>query len=405
MAYDKEYREIIVQSFDAIKVGDEAQFEHVLTQEDVQAFASLTGDFNPLHLDAKFAKKTLFQKPVVHGMLSASFISTMIGMLLPGRGALWMGQTLDFLRPAYVGDTIKLAAKVKQKSPATRIVVMKIVITNQHGDELIVGESTVKMPILKDEEKTMDENAKKTVLITGGSRGIGLATAKKLASEGHAVVINYLRSDREAERLVESITKAGGRAVAIKADVSDPDGVKKLFSLAERSFGPINAIVHCAAPANVPQPFDKLDWNAFQEQIDVHLKGAFNCVKLGLPNMTGSKSGDIVFIGTIYTDGLPPSQQARYVVAKSALTSLGRCLAAEYGPAGIRVNIVAPGMTETDMIASLPDKTKMLARMQTPLRRLAEPSDIANAVSFLLSPAARHITGETIRVCGGMVMA
>lgn len=188
MTYNKNDRTIRMLHFEAIKIGDESELKHLLTQGDVQAFASLTGDFNPLHIDETFARRALFQKPIVHGMLSASFISTMIGMLLPGCGALWMSQTLEFLRPADVGDTINLFAKVTQKSLATRIPVLNIVITNQHGEELITGESTVKMPVLKDEEGTMNANTKKTVLITGGSRGIGAATALKLAGDGHAGV-------------------------------------------------------------------------------------------------------------------------------------------------------------------------------------------------------------------------
>jgi len=281
---------------------------------------------------------------------------------------------------------------------------LEITIKNQHGEVLIAGESTVKMPVLKDEEKTMNSNAKKTVLITGGSRGIGRATAQRLAADGHAVVVNYLRAKDEAERLVAELTRDGLKAMAFKADVASLDEVKEMFDSAEKAFGPIQAIVHCAAPGNTPLSFDELEWDSFQEQIDVHLKGAFNCAKLALPRMIEEKSGDIVFIGTIYADGLPPLEQSRYVVAKSALTALARCLAAEYGPKGIRVNVVAPGMTETDMIAHLPDKVKMLTKMQTPLRRLAEASDIANTTAFLLSSAARHITGETIRVCGGAVM-
>lgn len=391
-------------NFDTISVGDEAELKHLLTQEDVRAFASLTGDFNPLHLSEEFARKTLFQKPVAHGMLSASFISTMIGMLLPGAGALWMNQTIEFLHPAYVGDTIHIIAKVKQKSPATRILVLNITVTNQHGDKLITGESTVKMLELKEEEKTMTSETKKTVLITGGNGGIGTATAQKLAGDGHAVVINYVHGKDKAEEVAAQINKTGGKAVALKADVANPDEVKNLFVSAEKKFGPIQAIVHCASPANAPQPFDKLEWDSFQEQINVNLKGAFNCAKLALPKMVEAKSGDIIFMGTVYSDGVPPPQQARYVTAKSALTSLARCLAVEFGPSGVRVNVVAPGMTQTNMIAYLPDKVKMLTKMQTPLRRLAEPVDIANTIAFLLSPSARHITGENIRVCGGYVM-
>jgi 3-oxoacyl-[acyl-carrier protein] reductase len=404
MTYQKDDRAVRMVDFDAIQVGDETELSHLLTKEDVQLFASLTGDFNPLHTDEEFAKKTLFQKPVVHGMLSASFISTMIGMFLPGGGALWMSQTLEFINPAHVGDIIRVVAGVKQKSLATRVLVLQVVVTNQLGKELIRGQSTVKVLEVKNEEKSMDHNVKGAVLITGGSRGIGAATAHKLAADGFPVVINYLSAEEGAQRVVNQIIQEGGRAIALKADVASLEQVKKLFISAEETFGPIQSVVHCAAPGNVPQPFNKLDWDAFQSQIDIHLKGAFNCAKCALPKMVEAKFGSMVFIGTVYTEGVPPVQQARYVVAKAALTSLARCLAAEYGPMNIRVNVVAPGMTQTEMIADLPDKVKMLTKMQTPLRRLAEPEDIAHTIAFLLNPASRHITGQTIAVCGGAVM-
>lgn len=109
-------------------------------------------------------------------------------------------------------------------------------------------------------------------------------------------------------------------------------------------------------------------------------------------------------VGSVVADGVPPVQQAGYAMAKSALTTLARSLAAEYGPKQIRVNVVAPGMTHTDMIAEFPERAKELTRMQTPLRRLGKPEDVAHAVAFLLSADASHITGETMRVCGGSVM-
>ena len=163
-------------------------------------------------------------------------------------------------------------------------------------------------------------------------------------------------------------------------------------------------VVHCASPRNTLHPFDELTWDSIQQHLDVQLKGAFNCAQAALPDMVTAQAGALVFIGSIAADGVPPAQQADYVIAKSALATLARCMAVEYGPKGIRVNVVAPGMTQTNMISHLPDKAKMLARMQTPLRRLAEPTDIANAVAFLLSAGAQHITGETIRVNGGAGM-
>ena len=122
--------------FDSIKAGDTRELTHKITAQDIQSFADLTGDNNPLHLDEDFAKHTHFRKPVVYGMLSASFISTIIGTLLPGPGALWLSQTLNFLHQAYEGNIIRVVARVKQKSIATRILVLETVIYNQQGKKL-----------------------------------------------------------------------------------------------------------------------------------------------------------------------------------------------------------------------------------------------------------------------------
>lgn len=391
--------------FEEIEVGNHYLLEHTITEADVNSFAKLTGDFNPVHLDHDFALRTPFGKPIVHGLLTASFISTMIGMLIPGPGALWLSQTIEFLNPAFVGDKITVKAVLKRKSPATRILILDIVIENQNGTQLVQGESTVRMLRLTDQadEVSMNTN-KEVVLITGGSRGIGAATAVKLAIIGHPVVINFLHAEKEAAILVRQIESAGGRAVALQGDVSLEEDVDKVFSQAEQAFGVIRSVVHCAAPNPIPQSFDVQIWNTYQSHLDIQLRGAFNCAHRALPAMVEHESGSFIFLGSIFGQGIPPLQQSPYVVAKAALAAFARTLAVEYGPKGIRVNTVAPGMTQTEMIASIPDKTKLLAKMNTPLRRLAEPNDIAEVIAFLVSPAARHITGITLPVCGGLVM-
>lgn len=392
-------------TFEKIQVGDIAELEHVLVEEDILKFAELTGDYNPLHLNEEYARKTYFRKPVVHGMLSASFISTLIGMKLPGPGALWTSQSIEFLRQSYIGDTLKLVSTVKQKSTATRTLVLKIVITNQHNQKIISGESTVKLLDVESEEKKLAICRKKTVLITGGSQGIGAAIAKVLAEEGYSVVINYLHSKESAENLVESICHSGGTAIAIQGDVTVKSEVESMFDIIENALGNVDAVVHCAAPPNRIQPFAELAWDEIQIQLNTQLKGAYHCAQRVLPTMVNAKAGSLIFLGSVAAESTPPTQQSDYVIAKASLIALARSLAVEYGPKGIRVNIVAPGMTQTDRIADYPEKSKMLTKMQTPLRQLADPSDIANMVSFLISDKAGHITGQIMRVCGGAVMA
>ncbi len=407
--------------------GYAAELRHTVTQEDVDTFAALTGDFNPIHLDPEFARATSFGKPIVHGMLTSAFISTMVGMLLPGKGALWMSQTLNFARPAFVGDTIIVRSEVTQVSPATRTLVTKVTITNQNGTIIVTGDSTVRLlgeaegesapskpeigkptfaaapqPALADKATT---TAGSVVLVTGGSRGIGAATALALAADGHAVAVNFLRDAQSADDVANQIMAAGGRAVAIGADVSNRTAVDALFAEIEATLGAVTGIVHCAAPEPVPQPFGDAGWDDFEEQFRVQVGGAHHCAKRAIPGMAASgQGGSLVFLGSIYGDSAPPPQQSAYVAAKAGLAGLTRSLASEFGPKGVRVNMVAPGMTNTQMIASLPDKAKMLAKMNTPLRRLAEPEDIARVIAFLIGDGGRHITGETIHVSGGVTM-
>ena len=141
-----------------------------------------------------------------------------------------------------------------------------------------------------------------------------------------------------------------------------------------------------------------------QSHLDVQVKGAFTLSKKVMPHFLEQNGGTIINIGSIYADGSPPVKLIPYVTAKSALISFSKSLAVEYGPKNIRINCVSPGMTQTDFIADVPEKTKMVTKMQTPLRQLAQTEDIGVVVAFLMSDKARHITGQNIRVCGGQTM-
>lgn len=391
-------------SFEEIYEGYEQSFQHLVTVDEVDQFAKLTGDYNPVHIDEDYAKHTNFGKRVVHGMLTSSFISTIIGMRIPGPGSLWLSQTINFVNPTYIGDIIEIKAVVVRVSKSTRTITLSISITNQNGLKLVDGESVVRVLDIIKKKKTIMSSDQKVVLITGGSRGIGASTARKLAGEGYFVVINYVNNKEDADQLIKEINITDRNAIAIQGDVSDWNEVDRIFTQIESEVGTVLAVVHCAAPNPIPKLFAELNWDTFQSNIDVQVKGAFNCVKRSITNMVEKKEGSFVFLGSIFVDGTPPTQQTPYVTSKAALNALARSLAVEFGPKGVRFNTVNPGMTQTQMIANIPDKVKMITKMNTPLRTLAEPGDIANAISFLLGPLASHITGETLRVCGGIFM-
>jgi 3-oxoacyl-[acyl-carrier protein] reductase len=388
--------------FEDILIGKKERFTHLITKEEVNVFAKLTGDFNPIHVDDDYALNSNFGKRVVHGMLTSSFISTMIGMRIPGKGSLWLSQTLNFINPTFIGDTIEVLAEVVNVFQSTRTLKLKIEIKNQNDLQLVHGEAIVKM--LEVKKKTKRKMKNKIVLISGGSRGIGAATARKMIENGYFVVINFKSQSEFADKLVEELNLKKENAVAIQADISDEHQVNLLFNQIEKKQGKILNIVHCASPIPIPKSFEETNWKNFETHNDTQLKGAFNLIKRALPNMLLEKEGSVVNLGTIFTDGTPPKYQSPYISSKAALISFTKSLAVEYGPKGIRFNVVNPGMTHTQMISGIPDKTKLLTKMNTPLKSLADPEDVANSIEFLLSDKAAHITGEIIRVCGGIYM-
>ncbi|MFA6450946.1 MAG: SDR family oxidoreductase, partial [bacterium] len=371
---------------------------------DINAFVELTGDDNPIHTDDVISARTHFKKRTAHGMLSASFVSTIIGTKLPGPGALCVSQAFDFLRPVWIGDVIRITATVKQKSESQKTIALDLKVTNQNGQEVVIGRGIVKTLDIDEGEHEMNERTKGAAIVTGAGRGIGAETAYLLAMKGYKVVVNYLENRGKAEATANRITEAGGEAFVYQADVRDPEQIARMVEAAQARFGNIDVLVNNAASTLGQEQFDELEWESVAAQIDVNLKAAFHACKAVLPGMAERKYGKIINITSAAIDSAPPAKMHAFVIAKSALKALTKTLAAEYGPKGVNVNAVAPGMTETELIADTPEKTKMVASMQTPLRRLAAPEDVARAVVFLASDDASYLTGETIRVCGGQIM-
>ena len=198
--------------YSEINIGDKETLSHVITKEDIGKFVELTGDDNKLHIDEKFASRTNFKKPVVHGMLGASFISTIIGTKLPGDGALWFSQTLEFLLPVRIGDTLSVVAEVIKKYDKDQIVELKTEISNQNKQVVTRGVAKVKVieqEIVKEEEIIAPSNLKKSALIIGGTGGIGAAVCIQLAKDGFDIVLHYNSNKSKAEEIKAIIEKTG----------------------------------------------------------------------------------------------------------------------------------------------------------------------------------------------------
>ena len=243
---------------------------------------------------------------------------------------------------------------------------------------------------------------KKVAFITGGSRGIGRAIARRLAAEGCAVGIDYLQAKDQAEDLVRELTARGCAAVAVQADVADREAVTAAIRRVEAELGAVSLLVNNAGIAEQHQ-FQDITEDFWRRIFAVNVDGAFHTIQAVLPRMIHEKAGCIVNISSIW--GLRgASCEAAYACTKAALIGLTRSLALELAPSGIRVNCVAPGAIETDMVRVLGPETRAMLVEETPLGRLGTPEDIAHAVAFLASKEAGFITGQVLGADGGFIV-
>lgn len=243
---------------------------------------------------------------------------------------------------------------------------------------------------------------RKVALVTGASRGIGRGIALQLGQEGWDVCVNYIQQKEAAEEVAALIRTMGQNAIAVQADVADSAAVFAMVKLAEADLGPISLLVNNAgiATQGLFQDISDEMWNRY---LDVNLSGARNAIRAVLPHMLHEKAGCIVNISSIW--GLRgASCEVAYACTKAALIALTRSLALELAPSHIRVNCVAPGVINTDMVQVLGQEIQDMLVEQTPLGRLGTPADIAHAVSFFASENASFITGQVLTADGGFIV-
>jgi 3-oxoacyl-[acyl-carrier protein] reductase len=243
----------------------------------------------------------------------------------------------------------------------------------------------------------------RVALVTGGSRGIGAATARLLAAKGAAVGVNYASNRSAGEAVVEQIRQAGGRAVLAQADVTRADEVERMVQTVSAEFGFIDTVVLNASIGFPVEPFVDYRWEDFELKLTGELKAAFNCCKAVVPEMVKRHRGCIVAVSSSLSRHSDNGFVA-HCTAKSGLDGFVRSLACELGPCGIRVNAIAPGLTKTDGTAFIPESAKQAVGAMAPLRRVANPEDVAGAILMMVSDYADFITGSYTPVAGGMLM-
>jgi len=241
----------------------------------------------------------------------------------------------------------------------------------------------------------------RTIIVTGGSRGLGTAMCRKLAALGYPVAVNYASNASAAEAVVREITGAGGRAHAVAGDVAQEADVLRLFEAAEAALGPLGGLVNNAGIVGANSRLADLDVVALQRTFAINVIGTVLCAREAVRRLStarGGQGGVIVNLSSVAARLGGPGEFVHYAASKGAVDSFTLGLAREVAAEGIRVNAVAPGLIETEM-----NPPERLARIgpTIPIRRAGQPEEIAEAVAWLLSPAASYVTGTILTVSGG----
>jgi NAD(P)-dependent dehydrogenase (short-subunit alcohol dehydrogenase family) len=246
-----------------------------------------------------------------------------------------------------------------------------------------------------------DAFANRVALVTGGSRGIGRATALRLAKEGANVAISYASRSQEAQEVVACIEALGRKAICVPCNVAIPDDVSRLVGSTRERLGPIDLVAHCGAISNICD-HSSLSYELWLETIGVNLNGAFLVVFAVKDEMIARQFGRIALVSSVAALR-PRKMQIHYASSKAGVIALARCCAEAFAQHNVRINCVAPGLIATEMAQVLSDEATKRIVADTPIGRLGQPEEIAAVIRFLLSEESSFMTGETLSASGGRV--
>jgi 3-oxoacyl-[acyl-carrier protein] reductase len=239
----------------------------------------------------------------------------------------------------------------------------------------------------------------RVVLVTGGSRGIGAGIARRFAAENYRVAIAYRSGKAKADKVLGEITAAGGQGVTVGGDIARAEDARAMVAQVVAQFGAVDVLVNCAGIAEY-RPFDATDAALFHATFDTNVYGTVAMIQAALPHMPAPGGRIINFSSALATRPIPGA--SIYAASKAAITALSHALAKEFGPRGITVNAIAPGVIETEMTTEILATRGAAITAMTPLGRIGQPDDIAGLALFLASPDGKWITGRTIIADGGV---
>lgn len=243
---------------------------------------------------------------------------------------------------------------------------------------------------------------RKVAIVTGGSRGIGKAIVSEFAAQGAGVAFNFLKSEEKAFELKKEIEQKGGKALAFRQDVKDYEAIKIMVEGVKSHFGRLDIIVNNAGILRdkALMLMEEQDW---EDVISTNLSGAFNLIRAAIVTFMKQKSGNIINVTSVSgIKGMP--RQVNYSASKAGMIGLTKALAKEVGPYNVRVNAIAPGYIDTDMVKDIKEEHKKQLLTSIPLNRFGKSEEVAKVVAFLASEEAKYITGQVITIDGGLAM-
>lgn len=338
---------------------------------------------------------------IVDGNFSAALaVSTLIGMLLPGRYATFTELSADFGEAVQTGRPITLRGKVSSASTATNRarlalswIQSDVEIGQGQANTLVnpVDEGAASISSIRQQASFGIEG--KVALVTGASRGIGAVTAKLLAMHGVKTVVHYFKGQRDAQTAVADIEENGGVAVALQADLRDGAEITRMFDEIRRLYGGVDILINNAVSQFSPKDLLALSTQDYLAELNVSLFGMHECCRQVIPHMKEQGWGKIINLGTIATEA-PVSGQNLYITAKAAVSGYTRSLSAELASSNIQANVVLPRMTETSLIASLPRSLVEKLAEESVAGRLLQPIEVAKVIVFLASDWSNPISGQ-----------
>jgi len=377
-----------------------------ITKKDIKNFSKLSGDKNPIHMNQSYAKKMGFGKIVAHGMLSESFISSIIGNYLPGPGSLWAEKKIKFLKLVREGDKLEFISEIEKIHTGNNIAIVNVKAFNQYKELVFDSSNIIILPkasnkvknkkVKKNKKNKQIKLKKNLAVILGASGDIGISTTKKLLKHGFSVIGFYNSNISELKK----IKNKNNNLKYFNLNLQNKNSVNKCLKIIKKNIP--THLINCSTPKIYTVDFEKITKNDFDHFFGNTLSNFFNIILECVKKFRMIKKGNIIDVSSVYLK-LPEKNLLPYITFKGSMTALIKSLSVELANDNIRANSVMAGVTDTQQISDMSNKQKLLIAAKTPLQRIAKAEDVANTIYFLSSKESEFITGSIIDVNGGII--